>query len=141
MGSVYKITDGELVYYGSTTSSLTNRLGKHKCPSSKTNCNLLNKEKMTIELVEAVEDEEQLKWRERYYIENNECVNKYLPIYTDEERKQNAIISRREYYERNKKTFQQNAIKPYQCECGSVITWGHRHNHFKSKKHINNINE
>ena len=137
MGTIYKITDGELVYYGSTTSSLTNRLGKHKCPSSKTNCNLLNKEKMTIELVEAVEDEEQLKWRERYYIENNQCVNKYIPIRTKEE----CLELSRTYNNINKEHIRQQRTQPYSCECGSVITWRKKSRHMKTKKHINFIDE
>mgnify|MGYP003137938145 FL=1 len=42
-------------------------------------------EKVEIELVEAVEDLSILNQRERYYIENNECVNKIIPTRTPKE--------------------------------------------------------
>lgn len=99
MGSIYILSDGENNYYGSTTISLSRRLSLHKsnidCKSS-----LLNKENLTIKLIEKVEDKTQLKWRERYYIENNECINKALPIRTDEEKKQ----YHKEYSIKNKET-------------------------------------
>ena len=154
--SVYKITDGELVYYGSTTSSLKQRLCSHKCPNNDCETRQMNKDNMTIELIEEVEDKEQLKWRERYYIENNECVNKHRPIQTKEEYKINELKVKKIYYAKNtellKQKFKdyhaknrelilQKKKKPYYCECGSVVRCSEKKRHFKTKKHINNINE
>ena len=138
MGSVYKITDGEKVYYGSTMSSLNQRLSSHKT-SSTNSCvtKHMNRDNLTIELVEAVEDEEQLKWRERYYIENNQCVNKYIPIRTKEE----CLELSRTYNNINKEHIRQQRTQPYSCECGSVITWRKKSRHMKTKKHINFIDE
>tara|TARA_R110000803_G_scaffold180443_2_gene242868 strand:+ start:651 stop:1076 length:426 start_codon:yes stop_codon:yes gene_type:complete len=140
--SVYKVCDGEKVYYGSTTQDLRRRLTTHKT-DTKNECETrhFNKDNMTIELLEEVEDAEQLLWRERYYIENNECVNKRLPIMTEEERIKLRKTRCNEYYKINKETINQRKQQPYQCECGSVITWRSKSQHFKSKKHINNINE
>ena len=148
MGSIYKITDGEKNYYGSTIKTLKKRLSIHKSPSS-TRCETkyMNKDNMTIELIEVVEDIEQLKWRERYYIENNECVNKNSPVITLEEhneRRRNRSKKHREenkdeykqYYEENKERIKQYNRQPYTCECGSVFNMGDRARHFKSKKHI-----
>ena len=154
--SVYKITDGELVYYGSTTSSLKQRLCSHKCPNNDCETRQMNKDNMTIELIEEVEDKEQLKWRERYYMENNECVNIKIPILTKEEYRLNGLKAKKIYYQKNKELLRQkykgfydkNKVKykeqkiiPYHCECGSVIQTTEKKRHFKTKKHINNINE
>ena len=154
--SVYKITDGKLSYYGSTILPLKQRLSSHKCPSNLCETRHFNKDNMTIELVEAVEDEEQLKWRERYYIENNECVNIKIPILTKEEYRLNGLKAKKIYYQKNKELLRQkykgfydkNKVKykeqkiiPYHCECGSVIQTTEKKRHFKTKKHINFINE
>ena len=151
--SVYKITDGEKVYYGSTIQPLHRRLTKHKCPSNGCETRQLNSENMTIELLEEVEDKEQRLLRERYYVENNECVNKHKPKRTEYEIRN----PNKEYYEKNKTRIQeyqknynkldknkehikQMKSRPYQCECGSVISSSHKAKHFKSKKHIKFIN-
>ena len=55
MGSVYKVTDGENVYYGSTIKPINQRLSHHK--TSSTNCcvtKYMNRDNLTIELVEAI---------------------------------------------------------------------------------------
>ena len=122
MGSVYKVCDGELVYYGSTRQPLCKRLWEHKKRAeNKCVTKNMNRDNLTIELVEEVEDAEQLLWRERYYIENNECVNKNSAIQTKQERN---------------KYLRTLAKKPYTCECGSTIQIGGKLRHLESKKHI-----
>ena len=118
MGSVYKLTDGENVYYGSTIIPLRRRLSKHKSISNGCETKHFNKDNMTIELMEAVADKEQLLWRERYYIENNECINKVRPIITPAERIKYL------------KT-------PYTCSCGKTLLAQQKTRHEKSKFHIN----
>ena len=120
MGTVYKLTDGEKVYYGSTTATLKVRLSKHKQPSHNCRSKQLNRDKMTIELVEWVEDETKLLEREGHYIKTNECVNYTNPNTTPEERK----LQKKKYNS-----------KPYQCQCGSLITLVNRPRHERSKKH------
>ena len=156
MGTIYKLTDGELVYYGSTIQTLHRRLLQHKKKFNDCSSNSLNRDNLTIELVEEVEDKEQLKWRERYYIENNECVNKHRPIQTKEEYKINELKQKKIYYAKNtellKQKFKdyhaknrelilQKKKKPYHCECGSVVRCSDKQKHFRSKKHINFIDE
>ena len=144
MGSVYKVTDGELVYYGSTIMPLTRRLTCHKSPSNNCATNKLNRDNLTIELVSWVEDVEQLKVREKWFIENNECVNIILPFTTKEEKlAQHRVISSNYYYANKEKTMAANKrwrAHPYNCPCGSNITNGEKCRHNKSKKHINYIN-
>ena len=143
--SVYKITDGELVYYGSTSQDIRRRLTTHKCPTNRCETRHFNKDNITIELVEEVEDAEQLLWRERYYVENNECVNKNLPILTNEEKENYYYLKHKEakkaYQTKNKEKIKQQRATPYHCECGSVVRCDNKHHHFRTKKHINFINE
>jgi len=135
MGSVYKITDGEKCYYGSTINPLNRRLGKHKANS---NCETkhMDKNNMVIELVEEVEDKQQLLWRERYYMENNECINKHRPVITEEERKEWISNTKKEYYIKNKEQIKQQHQQPYYCVCGSVIRYSNKAAHLKTKKHL-----
>lgn len=93
---IYKITAGNLTYYGSTTQSLSKRLAKHRdnklrYPQKNTSCYiLLDMPDCKIILVEdyPCERREQLLAREAYYIEHNNCVNKCRPILTEEQRKE-----------------------------------------------------
>jgi len=137
MGSVYKITDGEKCYYGSTTEKyLCNRLAKHKQNNNKSNTKHMDKNNMVIELVEEVEDKQQLLWRERYYIENNECINNRRPIRTDEEKKAQDNKRNKNYQLTHKEQIKQKRKQPYECVCGAVITIGNKSTHLKTKKHL-----
>ena len=106
---VYKIVSNcnpELVYYGSTYTTLSRRLSGHKGHyklylkekyNYVTSFELLKLEHFEIILVESYpcDNVEELRKRERYYIENNLCVNKFIPSRTDKER-------HKIYYENNK---------------------------------------
>jgi len=106
-GKIYKITvEGcNLVYYGSTIKPyLSNHLGAHKQNWKKwkegkrsmtTSCKLFEIGNPIITLVEdfACERKEQLLARERWYIENNICVNKNVPTRTIKEWKNDNIES------------------------------------------------
>ena len=84
---IYKMTCSESnkVYYGSTTQPICERRVSHNFHK---NCACKDFINPIIEIVEKVkcETKEELFWRERYYMENNECVNKKYPILSDEER-------------------------------------------------------
>ena len=98
-GKIYKIYSDEtdLVYYGSTTRKLCERLAEHKIDVKRSGKNgrsittglLLKDYICKIVLVEdyPCERKEQLLMRERFYIENNNCINKCIPIETKEERR------------------------------------------------------
>ena len=90
-GKIYKITGGGLTYYGSTCQTLCQRLTKHKSgkksfengksTSTMTSFKILSHPDCDICLVELFPCnlKIELHQRERYYIENNECVNKQIP--------------------------------------------------------------
>jgi len=126
MGSVYLMSDGILNYYGSTTMSLHKRLIDHRRFNNKCSSNKLNRDKLEIVEVEWVEDLTKLKERERYYIENNVCVNKFTPIQTKEERRKYLSDYHADYYIKNKNKLQTT----YKCACGRTIQ-------VSNKKHVN----
>ena len=150
-GKIYKIVGGGLTYYGSTCEkTLAMRLGKHRASynffkSGKGNnmstykifdiCNDYD-----IILVEnsPCNSKDELHARERFYIENNECVNKYIPNRTIKEyvkdHKVHIQQQQRDYYINNK----QETLKIITCSCGKTYTQTHKMRHFKSKFHIKN---
>jgi hypothetical protein len=115
---IYKLTtihDPELVYYGSTVNPLYKRKMDHKYAFKykKVMCSSyklfeLGIDDVEITLVESIicNSKEELHKKERFYIENNNCVNKNIPTRTDiEYREQNKDIlclKKKEYYEQNK---------------------------------------
>lgn len=120
-GKIYKIvcnTTG-LTYFGSTCEkALCNRLSKHKYEynqylNDKTRCYLTSFEIFTndnyqIVLVEnyPCENKDDLFKRERFHIENNDCVNRNIPGRTDKEyyidNKEHLKEKSKNYYHDNK---------------------------------------
>ncbi|MCP4178839.1 MAG: hypothetical protein GY756_13840 [bacterium] len=172
---VYKIQtilDSEIheVYYGSTTKKyLSQRMDKHRSDFKHKDTNKRNTsvfrlfEKYGIDnceivLVELVNcnSKDELLMREKHFIQSNPCLNKMIPIRTNDERKQikkesaiiyrqnnKEIISTKEkiYREKNKDILKaKNSIK-CQCECGSEYSYCHKARHCKSKKHQDFINQ
>jgi len=90
---IYKLVCNEpnLIYIGSTTQKLCQRLSKHKNHYKDNRCitssKLFDKGDVKIILIEEFncENKEQLLKRERHYIELLECVNKRLPGRTKEQ--------------------------------------------------------
>jgi hypothetical protein len=114
---IYKIVSNftDEIYIGSTTQSLGSRKAEHKKkfkywmvnPDSTyfvTSFKLFELGEVDIVLMEnfPCENKEQLHARERYYIENNLCVNKYIPGRTVKEWCEVNKEKRKEYYEENK---------------------------------------
>ena len=104
---IYKVTcESGLVYIGSTTQTLKERLRQHKKSANECSCNkFINP---VIELIEDIkcDTKKELLTRERYYIETLDCVNVYVPLQTPQEHylkhrdriRDNAKI----YYQENK---------------------------------------
>ena len=168
-GKVYKLVSNssELVYYGSTFNKLTKRLTGHKSDYKgysngkgqryKTSYELIKLEDAQIILVEdfPCERKEQLIARERFYIENNPCVNKNIPSRTRKEYskiyRENNIEKEKErhkkYRENNKekerergKIYYENInSKPITCDCGRDMARASLSRHLKSKIHFNKI--
>ncbi len=111
IGYIYKIYDNTNgnVYYGSTIETVSRRMTNHRSKYKKyiegkghfrKSFHILKNNDYSYNVVEKVEFNEkfELLQKERFYIENNECINKVFPIRTQEE-----IIERtKKYYENNK---------------------------------------
>lgn len=122
-GIIYKIYDNTNgnVYYGSTTKELNFRISKHnskykrylngKCGCCKS-FEILSNNDYTCSVVEVVECETKydLHTRERFYIENNECVNKCIPNRSAKENKDYQKL----YYEKNKETIKEKNKEHYE---------------------------
>ena len=132
---IYKIVCNNtgLVYYGSTTQKyLSARLEQHRkiyhtCTSRK----IINGGNYDILLVENVNcnSKDELKARERFYIENNDCVNKNIPGRT-----------KKEYYQDNKEKIKEYK-KKYRTENKEILAEKQKkYYHEKTKKHQNFIN-
>jgi len=103
-GKIYKLTGGGLTYYGSTCQSLCKRLANHrgvkkhfdngKTTEKVSSFQVLEMPDCDICLVEnyPCNSKEELHMRERWYIENNECINKHLPIRTQFEKENHDKI-------------------------------------------------
>ena len=165
-GKIYRLVSGGLVYYGSTIETLSNRLSKHKYKWKNTNngttSRLLyeNNSDVLIELVEEYpcENKKELEKRERWWIENNECVNKIIPTRTmsewREKSRHNRLKQMKEYYEKNKEQHKQYRKQQYEknketineklkeklvCDCGAIIRVSGLPRHKKTKKHLDYI--
>jgi len=120
IGIVYKLkcNKTEMVYYGSTKNynkrmrahinMVKDREGYYKARSYL----IIQEGDYAFEVLETLHDcsKKTLEQRERFYIENNKCVNKQCPL-----RKSN---------------------EPYLCECGQISSFEKRFRHFKSKQHL-----
>ena len=142
--SIYKIWSekGPLVYYGSsvdvpkrlTVHKSDYNTGRHKYSSSIVfdaygidNCE-----------IEVIEQTEHLLERERWWIENHECVNKNCPYLTEED----ITSYQKEYYQAHKekkKAYQKEYRLAHSqlivCECGGSYVYKNKAAHLKTKKH------
>ena len=150
-GKIYKLVGGGLTYYGSTCNELYKRIYHHKYKSNKCKSKLLfdTGDNVKIILVEKYpcNDRMELSSRERYYIENNECVNKVIPSRTHKQYREDNKDKIKQYREDNKDKIKQyyednkDKILDYKsekitCECGSVIRKGELSRHKQTKKHL-----
>ena len=108
-GKVYQIkcNSTNQVYIGSTCSSLNRRLSLHKSSyklmlkGNKFNKfiqshQIMENNNFDIELLEECNKEELLH-KERYYIENTQCINKNIPLRTPEEYRMANKLKKKEY--------------------------------------------
>jgi hypothetical protein len=127
-GKIYKIVSDktDMIYIGSTIDTLNKRLNVHKSDKKRTNFKLIFEIDLNPKIVLLEEypckNRKELETRERYHIENNDCINKNIPTRTEKERK-------KEY---NKEYNKQKYI----CDCGSIVSRSKISRHFKSKMHL-----
>jgi len=106
-GKIYKIvcnTTGE-IYYGSTISTLKERLSQHKPDNN--SCisrNIIERGDYKIELIKdyPCNSRWELEEEERKYILENKCINITIPHRTKEEYYEDNKKKIKEYYENNK---------------------------------------
>ena len=146
-GKIYRIICEETgrQYIGSTCSTLTKRLSNHKQSKGCSCKDFINPKIILIEDYPC-ERKDQLLMRERYWMENLECVNIRRSIISEEERKinhQNKYIRRKDIigerskqrYIDNKEKINNHAKEKITCECGTIVCRRHISTHKKSKKH------
>ena len=159
-GKIYKIVSNvnDDVYYGSTIErTLARRLVQHRTDYKRylagkynnvTSFKILETNDYDIVLVERVNcnSKEELHQRERFYIENNACVNKVRPNRTVKEWYNDNKEKIKEYREENKDDYLKYQ-KEYQlknkdklqakndCPCGGNYTTQNKSRHIKYPKH------
>ena len=150
-GIIYRIydnTNGD-VYYGSTANVLRYRMGKHKSEAKeyKSKCKsksiILNDDYIYSEVEKyPCNSKEELRTRERYYIENFTCVNKYCPIRTAKERVDMMSEKNQKYRDDTQHQEERRKLEEIKmvCECGASIRKYGLSQHLLTKKHINLMN-
>jgi len=154
-GKIYQIVDNtnNNKYIGSTCKTLKYRLSKHECDYKRflkgifnnvTSFDIIKNNNYKIELLEDcnIKTKQELLERERFYIENNECVNKLIPYGKGTQQYQ------KDYYIHNKEKLKVSANtnreanknklnEKFDCECGGKYIYTHKSTHQKTSKHQN----
>ena len=169
---IYKITDNtnNNKYIGSTCKTLNQRLSVHKCDYKRflkglfhniKSFDILKNGDYKIELLENcnIKTKQELLERERFYIENNECLNKCIPCRTHKQYYNDNKDKFKEYYNDNKDKAKEyyndnkeklnNCHKEYNannkdklqqkfiCQCSGNYTYINKSHHIKTSKHQN----
>lgn len=151
---IYKIQGGSMLYIGSTTKQyLSQRWSQHKSDylkkKNKTSAwNIFDSvgiDKCSIILLETFpcKSVDELRARERYWIEKENCVNRCIPGRTKEEyyliHKNEAIEKTRRWIVNNKDKRKQWESMIIECPCGIKYTQSNKSRHLKSKAHDVNL--
>lgn len=153
-GKIYRIVceETQRVYIGSTCSTLVKRLSNHKnkIKSGKNVCACKDFINPKIFLIQdyPCDRKEQLLMRERYHMENTDCVNLKRPIVSKEERQELKLeIDKlyrskpeikqhyQNYRNNNKEHIYNHNKKKTTCECGSIVSNRNISTHKRSEKH------
>jgi len=144
-GKIYKIVcnlTGE-VYYGSTIQKLNYRISGHKCSLGCESRLIINRNNYYYVLIEnySCNNKKELETRERWYVENNDCINKIIPTRTmkewKEDNKEKIQVRdkiyrekikdqsgeyKKEWYIQNKEQILEKAKEKIPCDiCGSIV--------------------
>ena len=151
-GKIYKITDVAYnkCYIGSTVETLSNRMAKHRnlhkrwiqgTVKHSTCCSEIFEEfgmdNCKIELLEhfSCKSKDELNAREGFYIQNNDCVNKFVAGRTWKEyynaTKEQRLAYAKKHWQENKHKY----LQPIQCDCGGQYLHSHKKRHFNTQKH------
>jgi len=164
-GKIYEVytIEGNLRYYGSTIQPLMKRMHQHRKDHDKknqiTSRSIFDYDDVDIRLIEEYpcENKEQLLSREKWYIINNECVNRKIPTRTKKEWtidnkercRQNGIRWRKENKERcseykrqyYKDKLKEIKLKKVRCSCGDIVAQSSLKRHMNRKVHLNKLNK
>jgi hypothetical protein len=143
-GKIYKIVSDktDMIYIGSTITTLNTRLSNHKVKNtnSKEIFEIDSNPKIILLEEYPCRNKRELETRERYYIENNDCINKNIPTRSKEESKKeyrnNHKEYNKEYYTNHIEEIKEYRSKKYTCVCGVTISICNKAKHLKSKFHI-----
>jgi acetyl/propionyl-CoA carboxylase alpha subunit len=157
-GKIYKIVCKETdeVYYGSTIQELDERINSHKYDKTCVSRQIINRHNYYAEVLEdySCNNRYELELRERWYMENNDCINKQIPTRTRKEYKklykknnkekidkQNKIYREKnkekfkDYYQQNKDKIKEQHKEPITCPiCGKIIRKNGLKRHQRTKK-------
>lgn len=143
MPLIYKLIGGDECYIGATIRTLYQRFREHKYPNghrgttSKILFDKYGRYGVRIELLEEVENIENLKIRETYWIDNTpDCVNKKRSITPTPERRCEIEKKSRDKY---RDIINEKANVKINCECGGKYTHCNKKRHMSSPKHLNHL--
>ena len=144
---IYKIIDNtnDNIYIGSTCKTLKTRLSVHKCDYKRflnglggnvKSFDIIRNRDYKIELLEKcdIKTKKELLARERFFIQNNNCVNKYIPGNFDDKGCQQY---QKDYREANKNELTIKKKEKFDCECRGKYTNCGKSQHLKTSKHLN----
>jgi hypothetical protein len=120
----------------SNHKSVYKRWCKGTCSHSKS-VEIIKNDDYSISLVEQVEYQEKagLHRRERYYIENNECVNKIIPTRSQKEYKdannESIKVNKKEYYVSNREHLNEKHKEYYDAHKESISEMNRNRCHAK----------
>ena len=153
-GKIYAIRapNCDLVYIGSTISTLRQRISKHRADFKRHNegkqqyaysFKLIEIEGHYIELIEnyPCADRNELNRREGEIMRETEgCVNQNIAGRTRAEyyndNRKTKLAQMKQYRQDNRETILTKKKLKFNCECGGKYTRSSKSNHFKTKKHL-----
>jgi len=162
-GKIYKIVCNETgeTYYGSTIQKLKYRISRHKNRKTSESKHIINRNNYYYVLIEnySCNNKKELETRERYYIENNDCINKIIPTRTKEEyvednkekmkeyqkthykqNKENIKEQKKEYYHQNKEKINEKLKEKISCPiCDSIVRKADLKRHQRTDKCLSKI--
>jgi len=142
---IYKITCNitGLTYYGSTVNPISKRISQHRTKFKAGNLKCSSRQVLVggdydYSLVEefSCENKDQLHKRERFYIENNDCVNKQIPGRTlreyNEQNKDKISANSKKYHEQNKDKISAQRKEHYEQNKDKILA--HNKEYFEQNK-------
>lgn len=148
-GKIYKIVCNitNEIYFGSTKEKyLSRRLSRHidaiKEDRYMTSSEIIKRGNYYINLVETYpcKSKYELESRERYYIENFDCINKIVPTRTlkeyQKDNKELIAEKSKKRYDKNRDKILEKQKETYTCSCGITVNKNHKARHERGRNHL-----